>query len=211
MDIMEKRIDYLDDIMQKIAYEHLNTEIELRNFSKEAELSRKRSEHEMKEFREEMRASREELNKKWGELANKMGTIVEDIVAPNIPTIAAAYFGLKTLSVFATRYRKEHPQEPGRIREFDIIAVGGEYLFLNETKSTPRQEYLKAFADNHREVFEYLPEYKDKILVPIFSSLSLSREAIDFLTKHRIYAMAMKGDTMDLLNFEEVNNRQTTQ
>ena len=185
MDIMEKRIDYLDDIMQKIAYEHLNTEIELKNFSKEAELSRKRSEQEMKEFREEMKefreemkASRAELNKKWGELANKMGTIVEDIVAPNIPTIAAAYFNRKTLGFFASRVRKEHHEEPGRIREFDIIAVGGEYLFLNETKSTPRQEYLKAFADNHREVFEYFPEYKDKILIPIFSSLSLSREAM---------------------------------
>ncbi len=200
MDIMEKRLDYLDDIMQKIAYEHLNTEILIQNNAKE-----------MKEFREEMRASREELNKKWGELANKMGTIVEDIVAPNIPTIAAAYFGQKTLGFFAYRVRKEHPEEPGRIREFDIIAIGGKYLFLNEAKSTPWQEYLKTFADNHREVFEYFPEYKDKILVPIFSSLSLPREAIDFLTNHDIYAMAMKGDTMDLLNFEEVNNRQTAQ
>ena len=200
MDIMEKRIDYLDDIMQKIAYEHLNTEILIQNNAKE-----------MKGFREEMRASRAELNKKWGELANKMGTIVEDIVAPNIPTIAAAYFNQKTLGFFASRVRKEHHEEPGRIREFDIIAVGGEYLFLNETKSTPRQEYLEAFADNHREVFDYFPEYKEKTLVPIFSSLSLSREAIDYLTKHGIYAMAMKGDAMDLLNFEEVNNRQTAQ
>ena len=164
-------------------------------------------EETMQKLTDEHMKNEKEMNKKWGELANKRGTIVEDIVAPNIPTIAAAYFGQKTLGFFAYRVRKEHPEEPGRIREFDIIAIGGKYLFLNETKSTPRQEYLKTFADNHREVFEYFPEYKDKILVPIFSSLSLSREAVDYLTTHSIYAMAMKGDTMDLLNFEEVNGR----
>jgi hypothetical protein len=35
----------------------------------------------------------------WGELANKMGTLVEDIVAPNIPRIAKRYFGAEELEV----------------------------------------------------------------------------------------------------------------
>ena len=71
MTVTEKRVSYLEETMQKLAYEHLNTEIMIQNNARE-----------MMDFKDEMKVSRKELNKRWGELANKMGTIVEDIVAP---------------------------------------------------------------------------------------------------------------------------------
>jgi len=40
-----------------------------------------------------MRISGKRADRKWGDLVNKMGTLVEDMVAPNIPGVAEEYFG----------------------------------------------------------------------------------------------------------------------
>ena len=41
-------------------------------------------------------------------------------------------------------------------------------------------------------------------LVPVFAALYLPDEAIAYLTKNGIYAMAIKDDMMDLMNFDDV-------
>jgi hypothetical protein len=161
---------------------------------------------EMTEFKEEMRADRREMNKKWGDLANKMGTVVEDIIYPGLTGILRDYFDVEA-EFLAQRIRVHHPKDPGRLREFDIIAVAGERLFLNETKSYVRQEYLEAFVQNKEEVFEYLPHHAGKTLVPIFSSLNLPEEAVRYLTKHKCYAMMMGDEHLDIVNFDEVGAR----
>ena len=163
---------------------------------------------EMSKFKDEMGGFRDrteeilaEQNRRWGELANKMGTIVEDIVAPNIPRIAREYFGFKDMDFFAMRVEKRDKKR-NRTREFDVIAVYDEKVILNETKSTPRQSYLDEFVEFIKagEFFNYFPEYKEAELIPIFSSLYLPDTVVNYLTKNRIYAMAMKGNTMDILN-----------
>ena len=52
------------------------------------------------EDRQRSTQDRKDWNKKWGELANKLGTIVEDIVAPNLPRIAREYLGCGELDDF---------------------------------------------------------------------------------------------------------------
>ena len=69
------------------------------------EVSLDKPSSEMREFREEMQADRKEMNRKWGELANKWGTVVEDIVAPNVPPIASEYFGFSDIEDFMVRRR----------------------------------------------------------------------------------------------------------
>ncbi len=166
--------------------------------------------NEMREFKDEMRQQTRDLNKKWGELANKMGTLVEDIVAPNIPRVAREYFGCEDIDFFAVRVEKRDKKR-NLTREFDTIAVCGNKVILNETKSTPRQNYLKEFAEfvKKGEFFKYFPEYKGMELIPIFSSLYLTETVVKYLTKNKIYAMAMKNDTMDILNPDLKLNKPT--
>src|SRR5437879_2114862 len=54
-------------------------------------------------FHAEIERDRREMNKRWGELANKMGTLVEDMVAPNIPRVAREHFGAAQLQDFMVR------------------------------------------------------------------------------------------------------------
>ncbi|MBF0228966.1 MAG: DUF1640 domain-containing protein [Desulfamplus sp.] len=148
---------------------------------------------------------RKEMNKKWGELANKMGTISEDIVAPNIPGVARQYFNVEKLLFFALNVKCQNISKPEIIREFDVIAVSDEFFFLNETKSTPKISYANDFIELLPNIYDYFPQYKEKRLIPIFSALHIPDEIKNYLTKHKIYAMAMTDETMDLINFEDLS------
>ena len=169
---------------------------------------------EMKEFKDKVERFEDkvdkmisEMNRRWGELANKMGTVVEDIIVPAMPVIAKKYFGCEEIDMIADRIVKKHPKDKSRVREFDALVVCGDKVLLNETKVTPRISSIRKFIDFVRsgEFFEYFPEYKGKKIIPIVSSLDMPEDIVGYLTKEGIYAMAMNGDYMDILNFDEVN------
>ncbi|PID56256.1 hypothetical protein CSB45_12040 [candidate division KSB3 bacterium] len=155
---------------------------------------------EMTDFKDETRADRKSMNKKWGDLANKMGTLAEDIVAPNIPRIAREYFQLDSPDFFALRVTKRKAGDRSFQREFDTIAAYPDHLLVNETKSTPKIDYIDAFIETLPQIDEYFPEYRGKTLIPIFSSLHLPDNVLNYLSAHKIYGMAMGDETMILLN-----------
>jgi len=178
---------------------------------------------EMKAFKDEMRTFKDltersieelkrnvkELNRRWGDLSKRLGMIVEDMIAPVLPEIAKRYFKCDSIEDFSVRRRKTKPGDTSRIREFDVILVCRDKVLLNETKATPRYEYVKDFVEfvKSGEFFEYFPEYEGKEFIPIFSSLHLPDDIVSYLTEKGIYAMGMRGDTMDILNFEEVSKK----
>lgn len=156
---------------------------------------------EMGAFKREAELDRKEMNRKWGDLANKMGTVVEDIVAPNIPAVAAQYFHCPELEFFGVRVRKRNASDRSLRREFDVVAVSHKLLIINETKSKPDMQSVREFVASLGEISSYFPEYPGRTLVPIFASLYMSEEVVSFLTSNRVYAMTMKGNSMDLVNF----------
>jgi hypothetical protein len=168
-----------------------------------------RIEATIERMEKESARDRREWNRRWGELANKLGTIVEDIVAPNLPRIARDYYGFETIEDFMLRRTVLNKRDPSREREFDAILVGktaaGEgRVIINETKSTARTDYVEDFVAVLAEIEDYFPEYQGKAIIPIFASLAISEHVVSYLTKRRIYAMAMGEETMTLLNFQAI-------
>jgi hypothetical protein len=160
---------------------------------------------EMSDFKKEMSDFKSEMAQKWGELANRLGTLAEDIVAPNLVPAARKYFGCQGEPLdFMPRRVKAHSKEKGRSREFDAIAVFEDTVLLSETKSTPRSEYVKDFSQVIQEFYDYFPEFAGKRLIPIFASLNIEENIIKQATKNKIFVMALKGDTMEILNYDEV-------
>jgi len=174
----------------------------MEKWSKESVEREKRLDSRMEKWNEETVKERKKMTKQWGELANKWGTVIEDIVVPNIPEIAKNYFGCGEFDDFMIRRKKKNSKDKSQIREFDVIAVYEDRVILNETKSTPRMSYIDDFIDflNKKEFYDYFPEYKNKKLIPIFASLYLSNDIVNYLSKNNIYAMALKVDIMDILN-----------
>ena len=206
-----------------IAHNEKRVEQEHQTWQKRAEQIEKRVEQEHQAWQEQLKQEhqawqerveqiekraeqdRKQWNKHWGDLSNKMGTIVEDIVAPNIPRIAKELFGCEELDDFMIRRWVRHKKDRSKRREFDVIAVCEEKVIINETKSTVRIDYINQFLDILPEITDYFPEYADKTIVPIFSSLNLNEDMINYLTKHQIYAMAMGDETMVLLNRTKIS------
>lgn len=166
----------------------------------------KKLEEEKRAWEEKFEKEKEIANKRWAEISDRLGTLVEDIVAPNIRTIAQKYFSCVDVEFEGIRVKKQNTINKSKRREFDFIVVCEEVVVLNETKSKPRAEDVIKFAEfiSSKEFFEYFPEYKNKKLIPVFSSIYLSEDIVNLLTKNGIYALAFKGSEMDLLNYSEV-------
>ncbi len=204
----DEMLDFKDE-MKAFKDEMLDFKDEMKGFKDEMRDFKdemKGFEQKTQQFIDETREDRKRMNKQWGDLANRLGTIVEDIVAPNIEGIAQRYFNCTELDSLMVRYRKRHPQDRNQRREFDVIALWGNLVLLNETKSTARMDYVQAFIEFLRSetFFEYFPEYRGKTLIPVFSSLYLPDDVVDVLTQAGVYAMAMSDDSMDLLNFDRI-------
>jgi len=184
----------------KLYNAQMRTETELREFKDEMRAFK----DEMREFKEESRRERAAMNKKWGEVTNRLGTFAEDMVAPNIKGIAGQYFGCEDFDFFGVRIKKRHSRDRSKQREFDCIAVCDDTVILNETKSNPKIEYINDFIGVLKEFYDYFPEYRGKKLIPVFASMYLTDDLVRYLTRNGVYAMAMKEDIMDLLNYEEL-------
>ena len=160
--------------------------------------------------REESARMRREMNKRWGELADKMGTVVEDIVAPSVRRMARELFDCGDELLFTSRrITRARGDDRSRSREFDVVYVGTRAVLLNETKSSPQGSDVRRFARlvNSGEFFLYFPEYRGLPLVPMFSSLSLPRDLVTYLTRNRIYALAMGDEAMQVVNLDAVRER----
>src|SRR5438552_357564 len=151
----------------------------------------------------EMRQWRVQAQKQWGEIANKLGTFVEDIVAPNIPRIGRQMLrtdGPQEELLAAPRVRVWHPQDSSRMREFDYLyATRGGWLIV-ESKNDPKLKDVDAFREALAEAKEYFPQYASFPLYPVFASLNVPEHVVKYCTRHRIYALGLGPETMQLLN-----------
>ncbi len=190
LDFKDEMLDFKNE-MKAFKDEMLDFKEEMRAFKEE-----------MLAFKEEMKIDRKNMNKQWGELANKMGTVVEDIVAPNIPRIAKEYFGCLEIEDFMIRRKVMNKLDRSKKKEFDVIAVCEDKIIINGTKSTANVENARDFINSLNDLFDYFPEYRSKKIIPVFSSLYIPENVIGYLSKNKVYAMAMNEDTMDILNPE---------
>jgi DNA repair exonuclease SbcCD ATPase subunit len=188
-------------------------EKEMAKFREEWREYREKKEKEMAEFREEWRKYHEKkdkeiekLNKMWGDLVNKWGTMVEDIIVPGIPAVLDRRFNLQVKRLLQNAKSKIN----GRSREYDVIVLAGDYVFVIYVKSTFREKHFEDFENALREFPEFFPEYKEYKLVPVISAFNFEEGTINKATKRRWLALQMGGDYLDFVNDDKVKLPQTT-
>lgn len=95
-------------------------------------------------------------------------------------------------------------QKKGTMAEFDVIIITDDTVFVNETKSKPKKEYVDEFLEKLQRLFEFFPEFSNKKIGPLFSFLHIQEDILQYLTRNNIYALGMGEEIMEVLNFEEV-------
>ena len=199
MEEIKEKVDRLEYALMRLAYTQQKTEMELQEFKREMQEFK----NEMREFKDWSKKNIENLNRQWGNLANKLGTLVEDIFAPSIDIVIKKHFKIAPDRIYTNLLVRKNGDE----LELDIVAssVKEKKLFVVEVKANPdREEYVERFQRKLSMVFEYLPEYAGFELLPIYAGFSMKENTVKKLSQLGIYAMVVRGDILEIVNFDDV-------
>jgi len=186
----------LQKAMMELVYQSRLTEMKIAQLSEESRLT----ERNINKLSDEMRESRKTMDKRWGDLARKMGTLIEDIFIPSFDLAIEKYFGLTLKDVMPRRKVRKNEET----LELDILAYAGEKAFVVEVKSSPdRVEYVHDFLEKLKILPDFIPEIKKYQVIPIYAALNMEKSTINLLTKNHIYALVVKGDILEIVNFQE--------
>ena len=154
---LKHEVDELREYMKELSYQAMRTEMSLNRLADEM----REFKDEMREFKDEMRDFKDEttrdrprMNKQWGDLANRLGTLVEDIVAPSLPRVAAEQLGCDAPELFAVRVVK---RRNGETREYDAMVVCPDCILINETKSRLQEVHIDALLNKLAELPRFCP------------------------------------------------------
>ena len=199
---IETRVINLEKMMSQLIQTVEQTSREMREFKEE--MSDFKDEmrdfkDEMRDFKDETRQIQREMNKKWGELSNKMGTMAEDLVAPSVPRIFSEALGCERQDIDSAVRVKRNRQ--GASKEFDVVAVCGDYVLVNETKSRLTPDAVANFVQNTLPVVKtFFPEYADKKVVGAIASLYVDESLVRYGEKLGVIVLGFGEDVMEVLN-----------
>ena len=202
---LRQKVDELREFLKELGYQSMRTELSVNRLSQEMREFKdemREFKDEMSEFKDETVRDRKRMNKQWGDLANRLGTLVEDIVAPNLPRVALDLLGCEHPSLFALRVvRHWH----GETREYDALVVCENAILVNETKSKLLAAHVDAFVAKLEELPLVFSEYAGRRVVGVLASLAVDAGVLAYASRSGVAVLAMGEDTMEILNPEAVH------
>lgn len=90
--------------------------------------------------------------------------------------------------------------QDGRVKEYDAVAVAGEFVFVDDTESTLDSEDVKDFIKNIQEFRDFFPEYKGKKIVGMMASLFVDESVIKYAEKSGFFVLAVGDKLMEVKN-----------
>jgi hypothetical protein len=100
----------------------------------------------------------------------------------------------------AVRVKRRHPESKVR-QEFDVIAVCGEYMLVNETKSSLNSDAIKTFAESRLpNIRKFFPEYTNKQIIGAIASLYVDESLVRYGERLGLIVLGFGEDLMDVLN-----------
>jgi len=85
------------------------------------------------------------------------------------------------------------------------LPYSDEKTFVIEVKSSPdKADYVNDFIEKLKTLPDFLPEIKGYQVIPMYAALDMEQGTINLLTRNHIYALVVKGDILELVNFQEV-------
>ena len=154
---------------------------------------------EMQDFKNEARLENRRMNQKWREIAHRLGTMVEDLVYPSMERIILEQFGLETDNLMVRIKRK---LKSGERREFDAVALAGNLMFLNSTKSTLKKQHVDEFVNDIPVFRTYFPEYQERKLIGILAALYIDESVLKYAQKKGFLVLGVGDEIMEVKNDE---------
>lgn len=179
---------------------------EMRAFKEESRADREAARAQMDAFQVEMRAFKDEMSRnhaemrqRYGELSMSLGTLAEDIVAPSIPDVFKTVFGVEPTGQ-SVRSSFKHREDPGQSQEFDVVAWGGGYFLVNETRKRARPEDITALLELLPKARQYFPQAEAMKVVGSLASFYLDPSLVRGAERQGLLVFGLGGGLLEILN-----------
>ena len=189
---LTRRVDRLDEAMTELAHQVAETSAAVART--EANLDRL-----SKEWKVNFEEHQREMRRMSGEFSRQLGTLAEDLVAPSVPRILREVVGC-TEEPLMEGVRVRRRLSGGRFKEYDVIAVCGDYLLINETRVRLRPEDVPEFVRVLRGARDFLPEYADKKIVGVLAIFYLDPSLVAYVERQGIIMLGIGDGLLTLLN-----------
>lgn len=199
LDLLSKQVQLTERHVQQTSQRVDELVEEMQKFRAEMQEESCRFRAEMQEMAKNSDKNAKEFRRQMAEISHKMGTMAEDLVAPSIPRILAEIVNCPELpQMEGVRIRKRLPD--GRVKEYDTIAVCGDYILVNETKSRLRSEDIADFVKSLEEVRDFLPEYADKQVIGTLASFYIDPNLVTHGERQGLIMLGVVDGLMEILN-----------
>jgi hypothetical protein len=211
--VVLERINELEDLMAEVLRLQARTQLQVEQTSRELREFKREMQDFKREMREDSRRSKEENDKSHRQLrqeiatiSHKMGTLAEDFIAPSIPGILKEVVNcVDEPTMVGVRIRKRLAD--GRSQEYDVLAICGDYLLINETKSRLQPEDIPAFVERLQEVRTFLPEYAEKQIIGSLSTFYVDPSLVIHGERQGLLMLGIVDGLLELLNTPELQLR----
>ena len=205
----EQRIEHVMLELAKNSHELRQKMTEMAEQVKQNEEKTIRNEDRTIKNEESMARTRKEM----GEVSKRLGRIVEDIIAPDLPDMLRILVDCPANEEIAvnTNVQRLHPGKPtsGQRQkvEIDAMAACGNYVLINETKSTLRTEHIQRLQKLLTVARDYFPEYQHHQFIGCVASLHVGDDLIRYANRQGLVVLAMKEGLIKIVNRDDFSIR----
>jgi hypothetical protein len=194
---LEERVDRLETVFASFMERTEQALMEMRADVADIRASSLRTDVMVRDMQRQAERDRKEFNKRMAEISDSVGTLVEDMVYPNAGRIFSEIFpGDAAISILQRALRKS----AGESMEIDLLASSQTHVMLVEARRRLRSEDAPELREKVPQFTRFFPEYADHQIVLVIASVVIHDSLRQFLTRQKIYGLAMGDETMELVN-----------
>ncbi len=185
---------------------HKQTQLELAELAKQSQL---KLDEQSQRIKLELEASAKQIKQttqQMGELSQRMGTLVEDMVSPDmlrilrqvasIPEEVPGIVNVRVKEFYPGKVLNGHTQ----MIEVDAIARCGEYVLVNETKTTFKVKHVDAFLKTLGQLRDYFPALVGQQIFGVISSLRIDPSVVTRASRQGLLVLSLGEGMLELQN-----------
>ena len=204
MPLLEERVETLEEVFASYMQNTAAMLAEMREARRQADRRMEDSGRRMDEFGRRMdgyasraEQDRKDFNRRMAEISDSVGTIIEDLVYPNAERIFGQIFpDDAAVSIFPRAKRRR----AGHSMEIDLVAAGERHIMLVEARHRLNTEDARELQAKLLPFPQFYPEYANHRVVLVLASIAIEESLRTFLSRQKIYGLALGDETMELVN-----------
>jgi hypothetical protein len=154
----------------------------------------------MDERNAEADKDRKDFNRRMAQISDSVGTLIEDLVYPNAERIFSQIFPNEPVLSISLRPKR---RIAGESMEIDLVAAGDHSVMLVEARHRLNTEDARELQEKLPKFRRFFPDYANHNLALVLASIAIEESLRTFLTRQKIYGLAMGDETMELVNHAE--------